>query len=186
MKLETERLILRRPLKKDIPSLIRNINNLEISKWLLVVPHPYTKADAEWWINHCKENESQNPRRSYNFGVQLKGEEGVIGGVGLSSVDLKNGVADIGYWLGQDYWRKGIVGEANTLLLDYAFNHLGLNRIKIPLFEGNQGSEGMAKFLGARFEKLTDEKVTCKATGEQHREKVYWVHKEDWLRRRRI
>ncbi len=183
MKIETERLILRPLTEKDIPSLVKNINNLEISKWLSVVPYPYTEADAEWFVNHCKENEKEKPKKSYNFSIQLKGGQGVIGGLGLSSVNEKGGIADIGYWLGQDYWRQGIISEANTALLDYAFNVLKLKKIKISLFEGNQGSEGMAKHLRAKLEGFADKKVTCKATGKQHREKVYWVHREDWLKR---
>jgi RimJ/RimL family protein N-acetyltransferase len=185
MKIETKRLILRGLTKGDIGSLVKNINNLEVSKWLLAVPYPYTRADAEWWINHCRENEKERPRKSYNFGIELKNRKGIIGGVGLSSIDLTTRTADIGYWLSQDYWRQGIVGEANTALLDYAFGVLGLEKVRIPLFEGNQGSEGMAKYLGGRSKGFAEKRVTCKATGRPHREKIYWIAKKDWIRRKR-
>ncbi len=47
MRIETKRLILRDWGKKDIDDLIEGINNLKISKWLAVVPYPYTRKDAK-------------------------------------------------------------------------------------------------------------------------------------------
>ena len=53
MKLETQRLILQDLTKNEIEILPKLINDLEISKWLAVVPYPYTKEDAKWFINKC-------------------------------------------------------------------------------------------------------------------------------------
>jgi hypothetical protein len=55
MILTTKHLILRQPKIKDAKDIIEGINNLNISKWLLVVPYPYTMKDARWYINHCAE-----------------------------------------------------------------------------------------------------------------------------------
>ena len=56
MRLETDRLILRDWSKKDINDLVEGLNNLEVSKWLAHIPYPYTKRDAEEWINYCIKN----------------------------------------------------------------------------------------------------------------------------------
>jgi len=53
MKLETKRLILREWNKKDVNDSVQGLNNLEVSKWLALVPYPYTNKDAEKWINYC-------------------------------------------------------------------------------------------------------------------------------------
>ena len=50
MKLQTKRLILRQVNSRDIQDLIQNLNNIKVSKWLLVVPYPYTLKDAKWWV----------------------------------------------------------------------------------------------------------------------------------------
>ncbi|MDE1834637.1 MAG: hypothetical protein KGH64_04830, partial [Candidatus Micrarchaeota archaeon] len=53
MRLETKRLILRDWNKNDIDDLIDGLNNYDVSKWLTLVPYPYTKKDAKNWITHC-------------------------------------------------------------------------------------------------------------------------------------
>jgi len=132
MILKTKRLILRDFEKKDIEDLIENINNLNVSKWLLVVPYPYTKKDAKWWINCCAEKAKEKPRKSYEFAIEFEGK--MIGGIGLSKIDKFQGSAILGYWLGEGYWRQGIMGEAVERVLDYAFNRLKLRRINSEAF----------------------------------------------------
>ena len=82
MKLETKRLILREIQMEDIKDLVENINNLKVSRYLLVVPHPYSLEDAKWWVNHCKERIKEKPRTSYEFSIALKPGNKVIGGCG--------------------------------------------------------------------------------------------------------
>jgi len=80
MKLTTKRLILRDITMKDRESLVKHINNLNVSKWLLVVSHPYTMKDAKWFVNHCAEKSKDKPKTSYSFVIELKEKPGVIGG----------------------------------------------------------------------------------------------------------
>ena len=142
MKLITERLILRDLIMKDKESLIKNINNLRVSRYLALVPYPYTKKNAEWWINECIKKSKEKPRKEYDFNIELKKEKGVIGAVGLSKVDRFNGTATIGYWLGEDYWRQGIITEALREVLGFAFNKLKLRRINITASPKNNASNG--------------------------------------------
>ena len=51
MKIETKRLVLREYCEEDAEAIIKGINNLNISKWLLMVSYPYTIKDAKGWIN---------------------------------------------------------------------------------------------------------------------------------------
>ena len=124
MRLVTKRLILRDCTQEDAKDIVENLNNLNVSKWLLVVPYPYTMKDAKWWINHCKEQQKQKPRTNYDFSIVLKKENKVIGGIGLSNVDRFQGIASIGYWIGEDYWRQGIAKESLKEILDFAFYKL--------------------------------------------------------------
>lgn len=180
MKIETDRLVLRDLIMKDADSIMKYINNLNISKWLLAVPYPYTKKDATWWVNHCLENQRKKERTGYEFGITLKPSSEVIGGVGLSKVDLGQGTAEIGYWLAEDYQRRGIVYEACKSLIDYAFNELKLRKIRIPVFLKNEASNGMAKKLGAKLEGRLRKQCICKATGEIHDDNLYGLLKEEW------
>lgn len=180
MRLETERLILREPTIKDAKYIQENINNIKISKWLLVVPYPYTLKDAEWYINHTIEKSKKKEKDSYDWGIELKSEKKIIGGIGLSKIDLDQGTADTGYWLGEKYWRKGIITEAEKVVLDFAFNKLKLRRIQIPAYSENKASNAVAKKLGFTFEGKLRKVVKCKATGKIHDENVWGLLKEEW------
>jgi len=183
MKLTTKRLIIRDITMKDAKSLIRDINNVNVSKYLLVVPYPYTMKDAKWWINKCKKDSREKPRKEYSFCIELKSKKGVIGGIGLTKVDRFQGTAEIGYWLGQDYWRQGIASEAARKMIDFAFNKLKLRRINLPAFAENKGSNALAKKLGFKFEGRTRREVRDKATGKIHDANFYGLLKSEWRKK---
>ncbi len=109
MKLITKRLILRNLNVKDAKDLVDNINDLEVSKYLAVVPHPYLIKDAKWYINKTIKDSKRKNREDYNFGVELKSEKKIIGCIGLHKIDKFNSTAEVGYWLGKKYWRRGIM-----------------------------------------------------------------------------
>ena len=183
MKLETKRLILRDIKVKDAESIRKHINNLDISKWLLVVPYPYTEKDTEEWVKHCKEEQKKKPRKSYDLGIVLKeNKDEVIGGAGISNIKYEQGTAEMGYWLSQNYWRQGIMYEALKKIVDFAFNKLKLRRLEIPAYSKNLGSNKIAQKLGFKFEGKLREAAVCKATRKIHDENLYSLLRKEWKR----
>ena len=180
MKLETKRLILRDIEMKDAKDLIRNINNLKVSRYLLVVPYPYRMKDAKWWINHCKDEAKEKPRKNYNFHIELKEKKGIIGSVGIGKVDRYQGTTTLGYWLGEDYWRNRYMYEAASKVLDFAFNKLKLRRINVSAFPENEGSNSLLKKLGFSYEGRRIQKCRAKSTGKIHDENIYGLLKKDY------
>lgn len=180
MKIETKRLILR-PLKdSDEKSLIENINNINVSKWLLVVPYPYTKKDAKWWINKVKSQWRKKEKEDYNFGIELKSEKKIIGGIGLSSVNKFQGDASLGYWLGENYWKKKYGSEALDVLLKFAFSKLKLRRIHADVFKGNPSSGKLLEKFGFQKEGLKRKAAKCKANKKIYDCIMYGLLKRDW------
>jgi [ribosomal protein S5]-alanine N-acetyltransferase len=175
MKLVTERLVLRNISDKDIKDLIENINNLNVSKWLLVVPYPYTEKNAKWWIDHCKEKDKE-----YNFCIELKSEKKLIGGIGLSHVDKFQGTAEVGYWLGENYWKKGYGSEALKVLIDFSFNKLKLRKLEAGVFSKNPGSGKLLEKFGFVKEGIRKEARRSKATEDIHDEIMYGLLKKDY------
>ena len=55
MKIETSRLILRDWKSNDLHDLVEGLNNLEVARWLAMVPHPYTQEHAAKWVEYCVE-----------------------------------------------------------------------------------------------------------------------------------
>jgi len=123
--------------------------------------------------------------KSYNFHIELKVEKGIIGGIGLSNVDRDQGIADLGYWLGEEYWRQGYATEAAKVLLDYAFDKLKMRRVTIPVFVENKGSQALAKKLGAKREGRLRKAGIAKSTGKIHDEYIHGLLKEEWMKARK-
>jgi ribosomal-protein-alanine N-acetyltransferase len=150
MELETKRLILR-PLKKsDAKNIFENINDLEVSKWLLAVPYPYKLKDAMGWVKHNEEKWKKKKKEDYTFGIELKEEKKIIGGMGIHKIDNVQGKADVGYWLGRKYWNQGYGTEALGALLGFAFKKLKLRRIEAGVFVGNPSSGKLLEKFGAK------------------------------------
>src|SRR3989344_2206424 len=126
MKLTTPRLILR-PLKEnDAKDVAKGAGNIEVSRWLLRVPHPYSLKDARTWIESNKKKWKQKKREDYNFGIELKEEKKIIGAIGIHEIDKTQGSGEVGYWLGENYHGRGYGTEALKSVVDFAFNKLNL------------------------------------------------------------
>ena len=180
MKLETERLILRDLEETDLKNLVNEADNLEVSKYLALVPNPYDEKDGEWFINHCKEESKKEPRENYELAITLKENNNLIGIIGLTKVDEFNGTATIGYWLGQNHWKKGIMSEAVKRIIEFAFSELNLRRIDIEGYTENEGTHAIIKKFGFKEEGLRKEFTKAKSTGKLHDIIQYGLLKKDW------
>lgn len=113
----------------DEPSLVRHANNYKIWRNLRDgFPHPYTLADAKQWISLAEQKAPQTL-----LAVEVGGE--AVGSVGLfPKGDIERFSAEIGYWLGEAFWGKGIATAAVRTLSTYGLRELGLTRIfAVPL-----------------------------------------------------
>ncbi len=119
----------------DVAALVRHANNRNI--WRNVrdrFPHPYTAEAAEMWISIAHTNPYEPA-----FAIAVNGEAG--GGIGLIfGQDIDRRSAEIGYWLSEEYWARGIVTAAVRALAKHAFAQFDLARIWACVFEWNPGS----------------------------------------------
>lgn len=180
MKLETEKLILREWKQGDQKDSIKGLNNLNVTKWLLLVPYPYTRKDANWWIKHCIEGYNKKKREKYQFAMELKEKKEVIGGIGIDKVDKLQGKASVGYWIAEPYWNKGYGSEALNEILKFAFDKLKLRRIEAGVFAGNPSSGKLLEKFGAKLEGTKRKSCVCKADGKIKDELFYGLLKEEW------
>ena len=139
-----------RPFREgDEASLVANANNIKIFNNVKdKFPHPYTFDDAVWWINVNKEN--NNPATC--FAIDMNGE--VIGAIGIIlGSDIQRLTAEIGYWLGENYWGKNIATEALKQMTDYTFqNFPEIIRLWAAVFEHNKSSMSVLEKAGYEFE----------------------------------
>ena len=118
-------------------------------------PFPYSIADAQAFIDSTKE---QTPQMS--FGIFFRQELcGVISLVPLQDVYRKS--AEIGYWLGEPFWNKGIGTLAVKLITSYGFRQLNLKRVQAGIFEYNKASMKVLEKNGYRKEGIFRQSI-CK------------------------
>jgi len=143
--LNTDRLVLRKLLPEDIPSLIRNVNNPKIAANVSNIPHPYGEPDAAFRLAFVQQGFVQQLR--VVFALAIRDTNEVIGEAGIHfSKDRKS--AEIGYWLGESHWGKGYTTEAVMILLDYGFRVHHLEMIYAICKEDNIGSHWVAEKSG--------------------------------------
>jgi RimJ/RimL family protein N-acetyltransferase len=119
----------------DAISLARHANNLKIWRNLRdVFPHPYTREAAEWWVARAAAEVPET-----QFAIEVDGE--AAGGIGLTlREDVERRSAEVGYWLGEAYWGRGIATEALLGFTTKAFERYDLLRIYAGVFDGNPAS----------------------------------------------
>lgn len=117
--------------ESDLEPLVRNANNPNVARNLRdIFPSPYTRADAARWLAGVK-----NLPRSANLAIDVAGE--ASGGIGLR---FEPNEAEIGFWLGEPYWNRGIMTEALTAFTGHAFASFPIRRIYACVFSWNTAS----------------------------------------------
>lgn len=182
MKLETNRLIIRNWNNKDIDDLIEGLNNFNVSKWLAVIPFPYLKENAEQWINYCQKNDYESNKNGYEFCIELKAEQKVIGGLSISGINKTNGTCGGGIWINENYHGKGYGKEAFAEKIRFSFEDLGLRRLENGFFDGNESSRRLQEKFGYKIEGNRRKKYFCLADGKLKDEIITGLLKEEWIR----
>src|SRR5712672_529877 len=116
----------------DVDSLAVNANNVKVWRNLHdAFPHPYTKADAESWIQRTSTEHADTV-----FAIAVDGK--AIGGIGFHrGTDVHRLTAAIGYWLGEAYWGRGIAAEALRAVTEHALANFDFQRLEAYVFEWN-------------------------------------------------
>lgn len=130
---------------EDAKSLAQAANNPNIAKNLRnAFPNPYTLEDAIWFINDSIINAE---RKQINYAIVVDGQ--AVGGIGISvKDDVYEKSAELGYWLAEDFWRKGIMSRAVQTICKEAFGIFDIVRIFAEPFADNEGSRGVLEKAG--------------------------------------
>ena len=146
--IKTERLVLKKPRHKDKQSIVSQIGDWEVVKWLSEVPYPYTEDDADDWISTLS-------RQELTFNIYRS--DTLIGGIRLTHDDDDS--HELGYWLGRVHWGQGFATEACKGLLHYAAEELNIRNVKSSHMTRNDASARVLDKLG--FRKSGDGEMYC-------------------------
>jgi len=138
----------------DKQSLAKLVNNKKIWDNLRNgLPYPYHESDAVKFINTVCANEL-----NHVFAIEYR--HGFCGVIGIFvQQDVYEKSAEIGYWIGEPFWGKGIATKAVELVTKYAFDKLKLVRIFTGIFEYNTASMRVLEKNGYKKEAIFEKAV---------------------------
>ena len=143
------KVILRQWKKSDAEALAKIANNKKI--WNNVrdrLPYPYTKKDAKEWLSLVKQQKTVT-----TFCVEADGE--MAGSVGFTiKDDVYRKSVEIGYFIGEAFWGRGIATEAIRQLIEYIQENRDIVRIYAEVFEYNKASMKVLEKNGFYLESI--------------------------------
>jgi ribosomal-protein-alanine N-acetyltransferase len=133
--------------EEDAPGITKYANNREISKNLRDgFPYPYTLSDAEEFLFKVRQ---QDPRTFFALATEAQ----VIGGIGLGpGEDVHRFTAEMGFWLAEPFWGKGIMTEAVKRFTELAWERYQLQRIYAEPYTTNPASARVLEKAGYSLE----------------------------------
>ena len=155
----------------DLESLVQNANNPAIAKNMMdQFPYPYTTEAGIKFIEFATKDQP-----IHIFAIEIEGK--AVGGIGLHlQEDVRKKNAELGYWLAEPYWGKGIITKAISEMVEFGFKNFDIDRIFARPYGTNKGSQRVLEKAGfileARFDK------TCYKNNEYQDELVYATRKQ--------
>jgi [ribosomal protein S5]-alanine N-acetyltransferase len=125
---------LRKVTEKDYPKYMEIGDDMETR--LLAdddLPFPPTEEDHKTFLK-----EISSKKDDYMFAIETIDEQVFIGTIGLFRTNWKNGTCYVGITLSSDYQGKGHGTDAMNVLLDYIFNYMNINKVKLEVFSTNE------------------------------------------------
>lgn len=131
----------------DAPSLARHANNKNVSRFLRNhFPFPYTPDDARRFISMAME-EAAKEQGNGLYAIDIDGE--AVGGIGYHrQADVYRHNAEVGYWLSEEHWGKGIMTASLRQLVDVVFTETELLRLFAGTFAPNRDSQRVLEKAG--------------------------------------
>lgn len=112
------------------------------------------EAEKEWLE---KNNKRRKDNFSYNYAILYEGK--VVGGIGIKIDQHRDYIGEVGYFVDEDYWGRGIATEAVKSVEKIGFEELGLKKLKILMMPENKASKRVAEKNGYEKEGLLKKEI---------------------------
>jgi RimJ/RimL family protein N-acetyltransferase len=148
--LRSRRLVLRAPRRRDVPSLVHELRDREISQNLAHMPFPYRARDGYDWIRRA--NLGARRRDGLSLLIVRAKDATVMGGISVWPEGHDPSTLLLGYWLGREHRGYGFATEAVTKVVGTAFRAPETHRIVAYVFAHNRPSQSLLRRVGFRRE----------------------------------
>ncbi len=131
----------------DLDSLVQYANNANIARFMTnQFAHPYKEENGRMFIDFASKGHPV-----HIFTIDINGK--ASGGIGLHpQADIQSKNAELGYWLAEPFWRKGIITQAIGQIVKYGFDNFDINRIYARPFGNNIASQKALEKAGFKLE----------------------------------
>ena len=175
--LYTDRLILRKYKLSDSKGMYENwatdpLTNRYLS-WDLHPSEEFTREVISEWIKDYDKDDT------YNWIVELKDTNEVIGGISVVRLNKAYSVAEVGYCYGSKYWGKGYATEALRRVIEYLLLDAGIYLVEAKHISGNPASGKVMMKAGMKFDTVLRDRAFNKATNERNDYLVYSIKKNE-------
>jgi RimJ/RimL family protein N-acetyltransferase len=143
----TENMVLRAPHAEDIDAIAILADNPAIATMVSRIPHPYTRADAETFVRTSAKRGNGNCVYAIT-----ETETGKLMGCCSLDATADGQALELGYWIGEPFWGRGIATEAVHALVDMAFRTREIEHIDARCRVINPASRRVLQKSGFQFQ----------------------------------
>jgi RimJ/RimL family protein N-acetyltransferase len=144
LEIGTERLHLRSLAGADAVAIAGHLADIEVTRWLARVPHPYGLADAVAFVEQARLSAAAGT--ALTVGLAPRDGDGSV--IGIAVIHGLAGQPEFGYWLARDWWGRRLMSEAAGAVLAFARGNLAIRRVHSGAFVGNDASLAIQRRLG--------------------------------------
>ncbi|RUU59272.1 GNAT family protein [Mesorhizobium sp. M2C.T.Ca.TU.002.02.1.1] len=174
--LATERLIMRAPRESDLEHLVTLADNRHVAEMLARMPHPYGEAEARTFLAMAASR-----RAGIVYALTLKDGGTFVGCAGLNTTDRG---LELGYWIGEPYWKRGYATEAAHALVDLAFQNTSIQVLHASTRVINPASRRVIHKCGFQYagQGMLNSIVAGQVPVERYRlDRKTWTSLRNWV-----
>jgi RimJ/RimL family protein N-acetyltransferase len=130
----------------DLGPMLEALRDPEISSWVHQIPYPYTEADAVSFLDLARSE--WNRVAGAHLAIEHVPCKRFCGVIALNKIDHTARAGWIGYWIAADHRARGIATAAGRLVVRWAFDSVGIERLSLTAEPGNVASRRVAEKCG--------------------------------------
>lgn len=174
--LKTERLLLRKVTADDVPDIFAYASDPDVARYVTWNAHKNTEETRDF-VDRILARYAHAKLAPWGIVIRQTGR--LVGMCDFISWEPKHHRAEVGYVLSKAHWGRGYMTEAVSVLIDFGFKNMDLNRITARCYIPNIGSARVMEKCGLTFEGVQREVTFAK--NAFHDLKLYAIIKRDWL-----
>jgi RimJ/RimL family protein N-acetyltransferase len=142
------RVTLRQLRQSDAAALMSHLRDPEVHQYVVGTPHTLHEFRRFIRWSHAQ----RRARAHLTFGMVPAGARGAVGIVQIWPIGHGFDTAEWGFVVGRHFWGSGLFAESAALLLDFAFQRLGVRRLEARTVDGDRRGRAVLRKLGATAE----------------------------------